>query len=151
MRQLLAHQFPQWTDRSLSLVTSPGTSHTLIRLGSDLVLRFPRTESAVRDIERITAGAHELTELGLIDELRRVTLPRIDQAALIRLLGGDGTAPGDRLGLGPAPSPTDVRARANEELQRWRSEAENPLATPDVAYVAQAASRTCEGLIAAGL
>ena len=52
MRQLLAHQFPQWTDRSLSLVTSPGTSHTLIRLGSDLVLRFPRTESAVRDIER---------------------------------------------------------------------------------------------------
>ena len=107
--------------------------------------------AAVRDIERITAGAHELTELGLIDELRRVALPRIDQAALIRLLGGDGTAPGDRLGLGPAPSPTDVRVRANEELQRWRSEAENPLATPDVAYVAQAASRTCEGLIAAGL
>ena len=115
---------------------------------SPLSLRFA---DAVRDIERITAGAHELTELGLIDELRRVTLPRIDQAALIRLLGGDGTAPGDRLGLGPAPSPTDVRARANEELQRWRSEAENPLATPDVAYVAQAASRTCEGLIAAGL
>ena len=50
VRQLLTHQFPRWADRSLRFVDSPGTSHSLIRLGEDLVLRFPRTESAGKDI-----------------------------------------------------------------------------------------------------
>jgi aminoglycoside phosphotransferase (APT) family kinase protein len=39
VRRLLAAQFPQWADLSLTPVPSAGTDNALYRLGSDRVVR----------------------------------------------------------------------------------------------------------------
>lgn len=47
VRQLLASQFPRWATLPLKPVGATGTDNILFRLGSKLVVRFPRVESAV--------------------------------------------------------------------------------------------------------
>ncbi|MFE2226740.1 aminoglycoside phosphotransferase family protein [Streptomyces kronopolitis] len=52
VRRLLAAQFPQWADRSLTAVDSAGTSNAIYRLGADMVVRLPRTAGAAGDVEK---------------------------------------------------------------------------------------------------
>nr|WP_229699948.1 aminoglycoside phosphotransferase family protein [Streptomyces kronopolitis] len=52
VRRLLAAQFPQWADRSLTAVDSAGTSNAMYRLGADMVVRLPRTAGAAGDVEK---------------------------------------------------------------------------------------------------
>lgn len=42
-RALLRAQFPQWADLPLERVMGGGSDNVLLRLGPDMVLRFPRT------------------------------------------------------------------------------------------------------------
>ncbi|WP_405804163.1 aminoglycoside phosphotransferase family protein [Streptomyces sp. NBC_00210] len=51
VRRLLAAQFPQWADLPVELVDSHGTSNAMYRLGEDMVVRLPRVEWAVSDVE----------------------------------------------------------------------------------------------------
>jgi aminoglycoside phosphotransferase (APT) family kinase protein len=49
---LLAAQFPQWVDLPIVPVPSAGTDNALYRLGDDLVVRLPRINWAVGQIEK---------------------------------------------------------------------------------------------------
>ncbi|GAA1854663.1 aminoglycoside phosphotransferase family protein [Asanoa iriomotensis] len=48
---LLRAQFPQWARRPLTRVDSTGTVNALFRLGDDLVVRLPRVDWSLGDIE----------------------------------------------------------------------------------------------------
>jgi hypothetical protein len=102
-------------------------------------------------VESILAGAHELVELRMLNDLRTgiVELPDpalTDEAEA--LLGLTGTDPRHRLGL-PADAPDDaVRPAAVAALRRWQRLGDSPVAGPGVRRVAAVARRTCEGLLA---
>jgi hypothetical protein len=103
-----------------------------------------------RELERIAAGAHELEELRLLDELRVVGSPLTepDTARLELLFGGAGRAPSNRLGLDAAAPLDEIRKTAQRELAHWRRHAELGPAVRSRQFT-EAAARTCEGLIAA--
>jgi aminoglycoside phosphotransferase (APT) family kinase protein len=50
--RLLAAQFPQWADLAIAPVHSAGTDNALYRLGSDMVVRLPRIESATGPVDK---------------------------------------------------------------------------------------------------
>jgi aminoglycoside phosphotransferase (APT) family kinase protein len=47
VRRLVAAQFPEWAELSIERVGSSGTVNALYRLGNDMVVRLPRTDSGV--------------------------------------------------------------------------------------------------------
>ncbi|TQM38748.1 dynamin family protein [Pseudonocardia cypriaca] len=144
LREVLASQFSQRRDVLKA-------RSALIAL--DLVLRRePRPTAAplVVDVERILAGAHEFAELRLLSDLRgRVLRPPKDQAGEAeRLIGGDGNAPNQRLGLPPDAARDELRAAALDRLTVWRRRAESPLASRAMANAARVVVRSCEGILA---
>lgn len=50
--RLLAAQFPQWADLSLTPIPSAGTDNALYGLGNDMVVRLPRIDWAVGQAEK---------------------------------------------------------------------------------------------------
>lgn len=52
VRRLLSAQFPQWASLPIERVPSSGTDNALYRLGGDLVVRLPRIEWAVGDVDK---------------------------------------------------------------------------------------------------
>lgn len=48
---LVAEQFPQWVGLALQPLAVAGSDNVMIRLGDDLVLRFPRVASAVEALQ----------------------------------------------------------------------------------------------------
>ena len=50
--RLLNSQCRQWAHLSLQSVTSSGTDHALFRLGKDLVIRLPRLDGAINNINK---------------------------------------------------------------------------------------------------
>ncbi|MFJ9774707.1 aminoglycoside phosphotransferase family protein [Kitasatospora sp. NPDC101157] len=50
VRRMVAARFPQWAGLPLERVDSAGTSNAMYRLGTDLVVRIPRTPGAAEDI-----------------------------------------------------------------------------------------------------
>lgn len=74
VERLVAGQFPQWADLSLTPVASAGTDNALFRLGDDLSVRVPRIPSAAEQL------AKEQTWLPTI--AGRVTLDVPEQLAV---------------------------------------------------------------------
>jgi hypothetical protein len=102
--------------------------------------------------EAILAGAHELVELRLLNDLRTgaLVLPDASLAEEAeRLLGQAGTDPWSRLGLPLQAAEEEVRAAALTALRAWQRRGESPMTGPAVHRVAVAARRTAEGLLAA--
>lgn len=146
VRAALLSQFAERGD----LLKAQAALHALERL---------LATSPVADAERlraraeaVLAGAHELVELRLLNDLRTgvVLLP---DAALTeeaeRLLGQAGTDPRTRLGLAPDVPDAELRAAAAAALRLWQRRGESPVAGPAVHRVAGVARRTVEGLLAA--
>lgn len=52
VRRLLGAQFTRWAELPVVAVDSVGTSNAMYRLGTDMVVRLPRTPGAARDVER---------------------------------------------------------------------------------------------------
>ena len=52
VRQLLSVQFPKWKDLSIRYVPSSGTDNALYRLGNEMVVRLPRIDWAVGQVEK---------------------------------------------------------------------------------------------------
>ena len=52
VRNLVARQFPAWASLPLAPVPSAGTDNALFRLGDELVVRLPRIDWAVGDIQK---------------------------------------------------------------------------------------------------
>ena len=145
VRQTLLTQFTERSD----LLKAQGALLTVERL---LDTRPVAEADALRArVESILAGAHELVELRLLNDLRTgvVELPEpglTDEAEV--LLGLSGTAPRSRLGL-PPDSPDDaLRPAVLTALRRWQRLGESPVASAGVRRVAAVLRRTCEGLLA---
>lgn len=52
VKRLLQSQFPQWADLPIKQVTSAGTDNALYRLGDELVVRLPRIDWAIAQIDK---------------------------------------------------------------------------------------------------
>jgi hypothetical protein len=101
------------------------------------------------ELERITAGAHEFAELRLLNTLRtgNIKVKEAEAADMERLLGAEGGALHQRLGLDPAASEPDIRNALQEAIARWQRRAESPMSSRDTADAARILVRTCEGLV----
>ncbi|TMM39757.1 MAG: GTP-binding protein [Actinobacteria bacterium] len=103
-----------------------------------------------QQVERLRVSAHELAEIRLLTELRTGLVPAApDQLAhMDRLLGGEGSAVGTRLGLPPEAPDAEVRAAIAASHGYWRRVAHSPLSEPVLVRAAEVLMRTCEGLAA---
>jgi aminoglycoside phosphotransferase (APT) family kinase protein len=52
VRRLLAAQFPRWADLPIEPVPAAGTDNAIYRLGREMVVRLPRVERAVSQVEK---------------------------------------------------------------------------------------------------
>jgi hypothetical protein len=110
----------------------------------------PDAERLSGELERIEAGAHELTELRLLNALRQSDLgfSEEEMEAAQRLLGAEGLDPAARVGLPEESGRPDVVAMARQALDRWRRRAEHPMSGRETVDAARILVRTCEGLLA---
>ncbi|WP_405971922.1 aminoglycoside phosphotransferase family protein [Streptomyces sp. NBC_00988] len=51
VRRLVAEQFPEWAELTVTRVASAGTDNAMFRLGEDMVVRLPRLPGGARQIE----------------------------------------------------------------------------------------------------
>ncbi len=101
-------------------------------------------------IERTVAGAHEFTELRILNEIRSgaLTLRQEDSADIERMLGGSGTSIGRRLSLPEDSGPEKQKEAIIDAIGRWRERAESPLSSPSLVTASRVAVRSCEGMFA---
>ncbi|NMI01724.1 ATP-binding protein [Pseudonocardia acidicola] len=101
-------------------------------------------------LERIRSGAHELTEIDLVDALHAGGLDLADDARQTaeRLLGASGIEPRARLGLAGDAGPQEVAAAAAAQLEYWQRRAAHPVAGKGERDAASVLVRTCEQLLA---
>jgi Dynamin family len=101
-------------------------------------------------IEQITAGAHAFEEVRLIERLHteQFAFPADRIEDLERLLGGSGHDAATRLGLPSDTGTAELRAAADEALDRWRAVTDHPLTGRREQSVSQTACRTLEGILA---
>jgi hypothetical protein len=107
------------------------------------------SEEILGGIERIYASAHSLRELALLARARSSELPLNDQdaAEAERVIGGSGTAVFTRLGLEETATVSELSARADELLIRWRRLSQSPLAERATVDVARQVIRSLEELV----
>ncbi|HEY6423130.1 MAG TPA: ATP-binding protein [Pseudonocardiaceae bacterium] len=128
-------------------------ARSALQVLDDIVRAAPRGSDRATcllyQLERIRAGAHELTEIDLIDELRSGALPLADdeRQAAEQLLGAAGAQPWVRLGLGADADTGEVRLAAWVALARWQHRASHPGSTRAVRNAAEVLVRTCEELL----
>lgn len=111
----------------------------------------PGADGVAAALERVRAGAHELTELALLAQARTTGLPLRDADTATEaevLLGGRGPGVRERLGLTAQASDAEVRAAATERLRRWRTLSESPATDRAAAQVCRVVVRSCEGVLA---
>lgn len=101
-------------------------------------------------VEEVIASAHPFNELRVLSAVRAgwVTGKPDVLAELEHLIGGNGTAPTERLRLEPDAGADAQRAAATEALVRWQRRAENPMTSHELVVAARVAVRSCEGLLA---
>jgi hypothetical protein len=143
LQRMLHTQFTQRRD----LLKARSALHAV-----DSVLRATGRGGPLRqDIERILAGAHELTELRLLASLRAglIELPTGVAAEAERLLGDGGAAVAARLGLDAEATDEELRREAYAALERWQRHAVNPMFTRTTTDACRTVVRSCEGVLAA--
>jgi hypothetical protein len=121
-------------------------------LAVDYALRrepSPQGRSLLAEVERILAGSHEFVEMRLLASIRAssVAFPDAYRAEAERLLGANGGAPAQRLGLVDDTDPETLRAVALETLDRWRRLREHPVYPRAFTDAARTVVRSCEGIL----
>ncbi|MFD2418221.1 hypothetical protein [Amycolatopsis pigmentata] len=115
-------------------------------LGLEVVLRMeprPAAAALAKDLEQVVASAHDFRELRLLAAIRTgcVVLPEGLRDEAVRLVGGDGNTPGDRL------AEIDLPAAS----RRWRARAGDPGLASAERQAAAVVVRTCEALATGAL
>jgi hypothetical protein len=110
----------------------------------------PGAAPLAAEVERILAATHDFAELRLLSDLRWrvVKLPREQAEEAERLLGGQGSAAAQRLGMDVGTEPPDLREAALAALRTWRRRAESPMAGRAQADAARTVVGSCEGVLA---
>lgn len=113
-----------------------------------LALEHDTSSTLAAQIERTVAGAHEFTELRILNEIRSgvLTLRHEDLVDIERLLGGSGTSIEKRLSLPVDSGPEKQKAAIIDAIGRWRERAESPLSSPSLVTASRVAVRSCEGM-----
>ncbi len=97
--------------------------------------RLPNVDdgSLAADVERISASAHEVDELRLLNSLRTgALLAKPDDVAEIeRLVGTSGTSSAGRLGLSNGADAEAVAQAAAQALAKWQRRSESPMSDPE--------------------
>jgi hypothetical protein len=116
-----------------------------------LLRRRPRagTDALAGTIERILAESHEFQELRLLATAHTAGITMAPQlmTEMLRLVGGAGITPAERLGLDPDAPLEEVSSVAHTQVQRWRTLAENPLTDRATAELCRIVVRSCEGIL----
>lgn len=113
-----------------------------------LVRGLPSGHPLQWSVERVRAGAHDIAELDLLDDLDRgAVLLGERHADALRLLGVHGADPRTRLGLLADAPDSALRAAAQAAADHWRAAATRPSATAAARTAAEILVRTCEGVI----
>lgn len=111
---------------------------------------LPPSAHLLAELELLMAGAHDFAELRLLSALRsgRIELPAETAREARRLLGGDGTSLGERLGLPTEATPGDIWTVAGHSAERWRHEAALGTRTPAQRRAATVVLHSCEAILA---
>lgn len=143
LRALLVQEFGQ---RAGVLTARSALDAVAAALRED---RCERADELEVQLERVLAGAHELAEIRVLNQVRSgaVVLRDEARAELERLLGS-GKAAG-RLACDDGATPAVLRDAAMDALKRWQARGESPLSSQPLRDVSRVAVRTCEGLLAA--
>lgn len=107
-------------------------------------------EEVARRADDLHAGDHAVVELEWLARLRLGAasgLEEQERAAAARLLGAEGTGPGERLGTPPGAGVEEKRQAALEALGKWRTVASDPLSDREAVAVAQVALRSVDGVL----
>lgn len=131
-------------------------AHSVVFALHKLLRQHPRkgSEELLVAADQHMSSSHSQAEMALIGKLAagRVELSHEQLEELSRLVGGSGTSPMVRLGLGSAweksGDETTLRDSAIEHLVRWRDLRDNPLLERDTAEACAIAERSCEQIIA---
>jgi hypothetical protein len=146
--ELRAVLLEQFTDRTEVLKAQ----HALRTLEAVLAAQpVPASEWLKSRVEAVLAGAHELTELRLLNDLRTGVVELTDQDLRDEaeaLLGASGGSARARLRLGPDTPDEELRPAVIAALRRWQRLGESPVAEPGTRRTAAVLRRTCEGLLA---
>jgi hypothetical protein len=143
LRTALTSQFTQRRDLLKARSALLAVDHALRREPS------PQGRSLLAEVERILAGSHEFVEMRLLAAIRSssVTIPDPYHAEAERLLGANGAAPAQRLGLVDDTDPPMLRAVTLETLDRWRRLSEHPVYPRAFTDAARTVVRSCEGIL----
>ncbi|WP_034213394.1 hypothetical protein [Actinoplanes subtropicus] len=108
----------------------------------------PATGHLAAELELLLAGAHELRELRLLAALRtgRVALPGDLALEARRLVGGDGGAHCERLGLDPQTPPEKLWPAAESAAARWHEQT-TAAATAAGRRAAEVVLRSCTAIL----
>jgi hypothetical protein len=106
------------------------------------------TASIARESERIETTSVDFTRLRAAHLVTSgaVTVPEADRPALEQLLMAPSATGG--LGLDPAASPDAVADTALRAIGHWRTGTGDPMASPALVEVYEAAARVCESIYA---
>ena len=145
LRDVIDQQFAQRSDML--------KAHTALVSLRRFVEVFPifATPYIIADIDPLLADTHAFEELRLLSQLhsRPTTLNDDEIPSLRRIIGGSGTHPASRLGLGPEdPYWQEGPRAAFAAAQRWRRRAEHPLNDPFTTRACRAAVRSAEAMVA---
>ena len=144
LREVIDQQFAQRSDML--------KAHTALLSLRRFVEAFPivATPYVIADIDPLLADTHAFEELRLLSQLhsRPTTLNEDEIASLRRIIGGSGTNPASRLGLGLSAEPQEGPRAAFAAAQRWRRRAEHPLNDPFTTRACRAAVRSAEAMVA---
>jgi len=115
----------------------------------ELLAGLPDSDPLRWAADRITAEAHEIAELDLLDDLERggTGLPPEPRAEAVLLLGVQGTDAPTRLGLPSDASGDQVRVAAAAAVRRWRTRAGHPVTGGRDRAACEVLARTAEGLL----
>jgi hypothetical protein len=107
-------------------------------------------EQIESELERITANAHEIAELRLLNGLRsgQVEFKPELVARLERMVGAAGTSARHRLGLADDAGDAEVKQSATETLGEWRNKIEHPLTSREQSEALGIAVASIERLFA---
>lgn len=146
LRNVIDQQFAQRSDML--------KAHTALVSLRRFVQAHPvmATPYVIADIDPLLNDTHAFEELRLLSQLnsRPTTLNEDELRSLRRVIGGSGTGPIARLGLGDAAD-QDVdegQRAAIAAAQWWRRRAEHPLNDPFTTRACRAAVRSAEAMVA---
>jgi len=127
-------------------------ARTALAAVDNLLASRPRqgTGLLAASLERLQANAHEFRELRLLAALRTTGVelaPKL-AAEAERLIGGQGAAASQRLGVPAGSGPEVLVAQARQVLARWRTVAESPLTARSAVEACRVVIRSCEGVLA---